>query len=282
MSDTFRSMRVMVLVLIAIVGVWMALPSVASAVLERWFERQGYENVMVRLGRPGLRSMTVPTIALTQRLTGEMVTLSLNNSQVKYTLLGLLAGHIDLLVLPDLSIEIRMAQVGTDGVHPPPDKAVPDVQDSLLNVLTASDLVQRLPLLPCDEVHIDHVKVFREQATGPLQTVVMTGTIKQQRSALVAELLLQGVDTIPYELRVTGDSATDMSLQLRAAQPNAAPIVLWRSESVRKETQVQLKGVVEVNVQELAPFLALAVPLGPEWQRVNRSVTVNWVGTAAS
>src|SRR5690348_9733774 len=112
MSDTFRSMRVMVLVLIAIVGVWMALPSVASAVLERWFERQGYENVMVRLGRPGLRSMTVPTIALTQRLTGEMVTLSLNNSQVKYTLLGLLAGHIDLLVLPDLSIEIRMAQVG--------------------------------------------------------------------------------------------------------------------------------------------------------------------------
>ncbi|HSC56130.1 MAG TPA: YdbH domain-containing protein [Nitrospira sp.] len=282
MSDTFRSMRVMVLVLIAIVGVWMALPSVASAVLERWFERQGYENVMVRLGRPGLRSMTVPTIALTQRLTGEIVTLSLNNSQVKYTLLGLLAGHIDLLVLPDLSIEIRMAQVGTDGVQPPPDKAAPDVPDSLLNVLTASDLVQRLPLLPCDEVHIDHVKVFREQATGPLQTVVMTGTIKQQRSALVAELLLQGVDTIPYELRMTGDSATDMSLQLRAAQPNAAPIVLWRSESVRKETQVQLKGVVEVNVQELAPFLALAVPLGLEWQRVNGSVTVNWVGTAAS
>lgn len=282
MSDTFRSMRVMAVVLVAIVGLWLALPSVVSVVLERWFEHQGYENVVVRFGRPGLRSMTVPTIALTQRLTGEIVTLSFNNSQVKYTLLGLLAGHIDLLVLPDLSIEIRMAHVGADGGHPPRHEAAPDAPDSLLNVLTASDLVQRLPLLPCDEVHIDQVKVFREQATGPLQTVVMTGTIKQQRGALVIEMLLQGVDTIPYELRVTGESATDMWLQLRAAQPHAAPIVLWRSESVQKETQVQLKGVVEVNVQELAPFLALAVPIGPEWQRVNGSVAVHWVGTAAA
>ena len=282
MRDPFRSMRVVVVVIVAIVGVWLALPSVVSTVLERWFERQGYEQVIVRFGHPGLRSMTIPIITLTQRLTGEIVTLSINNSQIKYTLLGLLAGHIDLFVLPDVSIEIGMGHGKGDGLHPLRDEAAPDAPDSLLNVLTTSDLVQRLPLLPCDEVHIDRVKVFREQATGPLQTVMMTGTVKQQRGALVAEMLLQGVDTIPYELRVSGESLADMFLQLRAAQPNAAPIVLWRSEAVRKETQVQLKGVMEVNVQELAPFLALAVPIGPEWQRVNGSVTVHWAGTAAS
>jgi hypothetical protein len=280
MSDTFRSMRTIALVLAAVVGLWLALPSVASAVLERWFQRQGYENVVVRLDHPGLRSMTVPAIALTQRLTGEVVTLSLNNSQVRYTLLGLLSGRIDLLVLPDLSVEIRMTHPGVNGVEPSHDEIVPDVPDSLLNVLTASDLVQRLPILPCDEIHIDQLKIFREQATGPLQTVMMTGRIKPQSGALVAEMLLQGVDTIPYELRVTGESPADTLIQLRAAQPNAAPIVLWRSESIRKEAQVQLKGVVEVNVQELAPFLALVVPIGPEWQRVNGSVTVHWTGTA--
>ena len=94
-------MRVIAVVLAAIVGLWLALPSVVSTVLERWFERQGYENVVVQFGRPGLRSMTVPTISLTQRLTGEVVTLSLNNSQIKYTLLGLLAGHIGEPTLPD-------------------------------------------------------------------------------------------------------------------------------------------------------------------------------------
>jgi hypothetical protein len=277
-SDTFRSMRVIAVIIAAIVGIWLALPSVVSAVLERWFERQGYEHVVVRLSHPGLRSMTVPTIALTQRLRGEVVTLSVNNSQLKYTLLGLLAGRIDLLVLADLSVEIRMANVEVQSSQ---DVVAPDAPDSFLNVLTASDLVQRLPLLPCDEVQITQLKIFREQATGPLQTVTMTGRIRPQSGALVAEMLLQGVDTIPYELRATSESPADMLIQLRAAQPNAAPIVFWRSESIRKETQVQLKGVVEVNVQELAPFLALVVPIGPEWQRVNGSLTVHWAGTAA-
>ena len=67
--------------------------------------------------------------------------------------------------------------------------------------------------------------VFREQATGPLRTVVMTGTVKQQMGQLEVEMLVQGTDTIPYELRVIGRSAADMSLQLRAAQSKALPIV---------------------------------------------------------
>ena len=282
MRDTFRSMRLAVLVLVGAMGLWLALPPVASVLIERWLEQQGYEAVVVQLGRPGLRSMTASTISLTQRLTGEVVTLSLKESQVQYTLLGLLAGHIDLIVLPDLSVEIRTAHDGFDSAQVSGEETPPDAPDSFLNVLTASDFVQRLPLLPCDELHIGQMRIFREQATGPLQTVMMTGTIKQERGALVAEVLLQGADTIPYELRVTGHSASDMLLQLRAAQPGAAPIVLWRSESVRKEAQVQLKGVVEVNAQELAPFLALAVPIGSEWQRVSGSVTVHWAGTAAS
>jgi hypothetical protein len=273
-------MRLAVIVLVGTIGLWLALPSVASVVIERWLLQQGYEGVTVQLGRPGLRSMTVPNIALTQRLTGEVVTLSLKESRLQYTLLGLLAGHIDLIVLPDLSVEIRMAHGSSDGARSPGEEVPPDAPDSFLNVMTASDLVQRLPLLPCDELHLGQMRIFREQATGPLQTVMMTGMVKQVRGALVAEMLLQGTDTIPYELRVTGQSASEMLLQLRAAQPSAAPIVLWRSESVRKEARVHLKGVVEVNAQELAPFLALAVPIGSDWRRVSGSVTVHWAGTA--
>src|SRR5512146_1063715 len=270
MKDSFRSMRIVAGLLAGMIGLWLALPSISSVLIERWLTYQGYEDVIVQLGYPGLRSMTVP-----------IVTLSLKESQARYTLLGLLAGHIDLIVLSDLSVEIRMSHDGSDRPQSSVGEASPDAPDSILNVLTTSDLVQRLPLLPCDELHIGHVKIFREQATGPLRTVMMSGTVKQQRGELVAEVLLQGTDTIPYELRVTGQSASDMSVQLRAAQPDAAPIVLWRSESVRQEAYVQLKGGVEVNAKELAPFLALAVPIGSEWRKVSGSVTVHWAGTAA-
>ena len=282
MRDTFRPMRITVLVLLGAIGLWLALPSVVSVLIERWLERQGYEGVAVTLGHPGLRSMTVPNVTLARRLTGEIITLSLKESQAQYTLLGLLAGRIELIVLPDLLIEIRIARDAPTGDQAPSGEVSPDAPDSFFNVLTASDLVQRIPLLPCDELRIGQVRIFREQATGPLQTVMMTGTVKQERGGLAAEVLIQGGATIPYELRVTGQSASDMLVQLRAAQPDAAPIVLWRSESVRKDELVRLKGVAEVNVKELAPFLALAVPIGSDLQQVTGSVTVHWAGTAAS
>ena len=281
MNQAFRSMQLMVLSLLVLVGIWIALPWIASAFLERWLEDQGYEQVTVTVGRPDLRSLTVPQITLARRLTGEMVTVSLSNAQAEYTLLGLVSGRVDRLTLRQVSIEILTSSgVSNHEEHQP--ETIQDAPDSLVNVLTASDVVQRLPFFPWDEVRLEEVKLFREQATGPLRTVVMGGTIKHEREALVAELLLQGVDTIPYELRVTGQSAADMSLQLRAAQPNASPFVLWRSQAVPKESQVHIEGILEINVRELAPFLALVVPIGSEWQRVDGNVTVHWAGTAAS
>ena len=281
MNQAIRSMQLMVLFVLALAGFWIALPSIASAVLERWLEHQGYEQVAVSVGRPGLRSLTVPRITLAKRLTGEMVTVSMNNAQAEYTLLGLASGRVDRLTLRQLSIEILSSST-VPGPGERHIEAIPDAPDSLLNALTAGDVVQRLPFFPWDEVRLEEVKLFREQATGPLRTIVMSGTIKHERDALVAEMLLQGVDTIPYELRVTGQSPADMSLQLKAAQPNVPPFVLWRSQAIPKEAQVHIEGVLEVNVRELAPFLALVVPIGQEWQRVDGNVTVHWAGTASS
>ena len=281
MNQAFRSMQLMVVFSLALIGVWIALPSIASAVLEWWLEQQGYEEVVVSIGRPDLRSLTVPQISLARRLTGEMVTLSLSNAQAEYTLLGLLSGRVDRLMMRQVSIKILSSPAISDkGEHS--TDAVQDAPDSLLNVLTASDVLRRLPFFPWEEVRLEEVKLFREQATGPLRTVVMAGTIKHERDGLVAEMQLQGVDTIPYDLRVTGQSPADMSLQLRAAQPNASPFLLWRSQAVPKEAHVHIEGILEINVRELAPFLALVVPIGPEWQRVDGNVTVHWAGTAAS
>jgi len=282
MTDTFRPMRVAVLVLAAVVGLWFALPSVASMLIERWLEGQGYHGVVVKLGLPGWRSMTVPNVTFSRRLTEEVATISLKDSRAQYTLLGLLSGHLDLVALPDLSIEIRAGQESRDMLPSSEEEIAFSARGASLEVPTASDFVQGLPLLPFDELHIGHAKIFREQAAGPLQTVVMTGRVKQQPGQFVVEMLLQGADTIPYELRMTGQSASDMSFQLRAALPKAAPIVLWRSELVRNVAQVQLKGVVDLNVQELAPFLALVLPIGSEWRQVAGNVTVHWTGTAAS
>ena len=281
MNQAFRSMQVMVVFLMTLLGLWIALPWLVSAFLERWLVHQGYEQVVITIERPGLRSLAVPHITLAKRLTGEMVTVAVNNAQAEYTLLGLLSGRVDRLTLRQLSVEILTSLVPSDqGEHGA--ETVQNAPESLLNALTAGDVLQGLPFFPWDEVRLEEVKLFREQATGPLRTVVMGGTIKHERDALVAEMLLQGVNTLPYELRVTGQSAADMSLQLRAAQPQTSPFVLWRSQAIPKEAQVHIEGVLEINVRELAPFLALLAPIGQEWQKVDGNLAVHWTGTAAS
>jgi hypothetical protein len=45
---------------------------------------------------------------------------------------------------------------------------------------------------------------------------------------------------------------------------------------------VHIEGVLEINMREFAPFLALVVPIGPEWQRVDGNIAVHWAGTAAA
>ena len=227
----------MLVLVLALVGVWAALPTIVSTAIERWLEHQGYERVAVSVDRPGLRSLAVPRISLAKRLTGEMVTVAVSNAQAEYTLLGLLSGRVDRLTLRQVAIEILTSSAASDlDVHR--QGAVQDAPDSLLNALTAGDVLRRLPFFPWEEVQLEEVKLFREQATGPLRTVVIAGTIKHQGETLMAEMLLQGVDTIPYELRVTGQSPSSMSLQLRASQPAASPFLLWRSQAIPKDTQV--------------------------------------------
>jgi hypothetical protein len=281
MNQAFRSMQVMVVSLMTLLGLWLALPWLVSTFLERWLQHQGYEQVVITLERPGLRSLAVPRVTMAKRLTGEIVTVSANNTQAEYTLLGLLSGRVDRLTLQQVSVEILTLLVPSDQTEHGAE-TVQNAPESLLNALTAGDVLQGLPFFPWDEVRLEEVKLFREQATGPLRTVVMGGTIKHERDALVAEMLLQGVNTIPYELRMTGQSAAEMSLQLRAAQPHATPFVLWRSQATPKGGQVHIEGVLEINVRELAPFLALIVPIGQEWQKVDGNLAVHWTGTAAS
>ena len=68
MTRKVRSIWVLAALLVALVALWLSLPWVASAFLERWLERQGFAQVTVRLDYPGLQSLGIPEFALTKQL----------------------------------------------------------------------------------------------------------------------------------------------------------------------------------------------------------------------
>lgn len=278
----YRYQRIVLLTLTGLMSLYLLVPLLVSYGVTQWLSHQGYRNVIVQLGYPGWQELSIPVVSFQLDLGDELLMVSLTNVQVEYHLPDLLHGRVSRVVLPYLAIQMLNNQDRSPaGVRV--DVNVPDEGNgSPWNVLTAGDLLRRIPVLPFEEVQLNQVTVFREQATGPLRKVAIQGVIEQRDGELGGRLSFQGRETASYILSLTGHSATTWAATLVSQRPQAAPILTWQSTAQARDGQVQVEGKLEVNVRELAPFIALAVPIGPELSKVSGHVVVAWTGTAPS
>ncbi|MDP1768689.1 MAG: YdbH domain-containing protein [Nitrospirota bacterium] len=268
--------------LVALVSLYLLLPLTASYLLAQGLRQYGYKHVIIQLGYPGWSGMHIPVVSFQQELAGESVMVSLTNAEIQYRVPQLIHGHVDRVSLPYVAIQILNlppSGLGEEGgaVH-----GRVESEDSPWTLLTAGDLLRGLPILPFEELHLDHVTIFREQATGPLRRVTISGVVMYRDGELGGHLSFQGRDTATYGLTVTGHSASTWSATLASQRPQAEPIISWQSQAHPEGSKIQVNGRLEVNVRELAPFIALLIPIGPELGRVTGQVAVRWAGTAAA
>lgn len=277
---THRSQRIVLLVVTIMVSLYLLLPLAFSYVLAKGLRKHGYRNVIIQLGYPGWRGMRIPVVSFQQDLGHESLMVSLTDAELHYRPTQLLQGHVDRVTLPDVAVQIlNTLSTGSGELGREPAAEEPG---SPWTLLTAGDLLRRLPVLPFDELRLARVTVFREQATGPLRRVTISGVLVQQDHELGGHLTFQGQETASYGLTVAGHSASTWSATLVSQRPQAAPIVSWQSHAVPSGSQIRMEGQLEVNVRELAPFIALLVPIGPEVGKVTGQVAMTWAGTAAA
>lgn len=279
---TRRSQLRLFLGLLVLLGLYLLLPLVASAILTIGLNRYGYEHVMVQLGYPGLRGMRIPVVSFRQELGREQLMVSLTNIDIQYSLPQLLQGRVGRVVLPDVALQILNTQPRGAVDEEPLSADSGDEGDSPWSLLTAGDLLHRLPILPFDEVQLDRVTIFREQATGPLRKVNVSGALTYRDGEVGGQLSFQGSETASYGLTLAGHSASTWSAMLVSQRLQAVPIVFWQSQASPKDAEIEVTGRLEVNVREFAPFIALLVPIGPELGKVSGHVAVSWSGVAAT
>lgn len=268
--------------LVIVVSLYLLLPLAASYLLAEGLRQHGYKNVIIQLGYPGWQGMHIPVVSFQQDLSGESLTVSLTDAEIQYRMTQLLQGRIDRVSLPYVAVQILNAQPSGRSDEKGLIRDSADRDDSPWSLLTAGDLMRSLPILPFAELHLDHVTIFREQATGPLRKVTISGVVMYREGELGGHLSFQGRDTATYGLTITGHSATTWSATLVSQRPQAVPIVSWESQAHPDGLQIQVKGRLEVDVRELAPFIALVVPIGPELGKVTGRVAISWVGTTAA
>lgn len=279
---TQRYQVAVLFILVTLCGVYLLLPLSASYLLARGLRAQGYSNVMLQLGYPGWSQMQIPVVSFQQDLGEERLMVSLTDTEIRYDLGQLLQGRVNQILLRDAAVHVLNVQT-TDPPTVERRETDPGSQEeSPWRLLTAGDLLRNLPILPFDELQLEHLTIFREQATGPLRKVTINGGLTYSGREVGGRLSFRGRDTGSYGLAVIGNSASTWSATLSSLQPQAEPIVSWWSQAHPTGSHIQVSGQLRMNVQELAPFIALLVPIGPELERVTGQVAIDWAGVAAA
>ncbi len=270
------------LILTALVGLYLVLPLTVSLAVTQWLRHHGYQNVIVQLGYPGWRSLSIPVVSFQLELDDERLMISLTDITVRYRLMDLLQGQVDRVDLPYVAVQVLSNPQPASGRGERAGEEGSNGEGSPWNMVTAGDLLRRLPVLPFREVRVEEATVFREQATGPLRKVSIKGVILQQDGELGGHLTFKGRETASYGLTVSGHSASTWSATLVSQRPQASTILTWQSTAQAAGEQVHIEGKLDVNVREVAPFIALMLPIGPELEKVSGQVVVQWTGTAAA
>ncbi|MBI3357935.1 MAG: hypothetical protein HY038_14410, partial [Nitrospirae bacterium] len=279
---THRYQIWLLLGVVALVSLYLLLPLGASYLLTQGLRQYGYKNVIIQLGYPGWRGMRIPVVSFQQDLGGESLMVSLTDAEIRYHMAQLVQGRVNRVSLPHVAVQILSVQPSGSDQEEGVARSRADINQSPWSLLTAGDLLRSLPILPFDELHLDRLTIFREQATGPLRKVTIAGIVAYRDGEVEGHLSFQGRDTSSYGLTVAGHSASTWSATLVPQRPQAAPIISWQSRARPDGPQIQVSGLLEANVRELAPFIALLVPIGPELGRVTGHVVVSWAGIAAA
>ena len=268
--------------LVVIIGCYLLLPLGASYLLAEKLRDLGYSHVILQLGYPGWKQIRVPVLSFQEDLGEERLIVSVMNTEIQYDLSQLLQGRTSRIMLRDATIQV-LNTPSTDPLQED-ERSTREVDNdpSPLSLITAGDLLRSLPILPFEELQLDHLSFFREQATGPLRRVTIAGSLTYSGGELGGHLSFRGLDTASYGLVVVGNSASTWSAILSSQRPHASPIVVWQSQAHPSGPQIQINGRLQVNVQELAPFIALLVSIGPELEKVTGHIAIDWAGEADS
>ncbi|MFN3681320.1 MAG: hypothetical protein ACK4VP_04665, partial [Nitrospira sp.] len=291
------------------VGSYLLLPLGLSYLLARELTKRGYDHVIIHLGYPRWGGIRIPVVCFKRKMGEETLLMSVMNAELQYSVPAILEGRIDRILLPDVAVQILATapqdrdhssrvdptagdppgEAGEAGVSGLPESAefdgVKKEQEGagvLWGVWTVNDLVQRFPILPFEDLRLDRVSVFREKATGPLRQVTISGSITYRQGDLNGHLSFQGRETLSYELTVIGRSSVSWTVTLMSHRVQTVPIVSLESLVNSEGPSIHVNGKFDINVRELAPFLALVIPIGPDLEKVTGRVTVSWMGTTTA
>lgn len=237
-------------------------------------EAFGLKKVNVEFEYPGVRQTIIPLISFQKDMGSETAALTIQGLTLDYHLPQLLTGFMKEIRIEELHLDIT-------GV---PTEQPPSIASKSSAQAVASPLAllsKPKPDLPLGRFSIGKATIFREQATGPLRRLTISGMLHKENGVLDGMVTVQGIQGDAYTLQTKISPLGEMKILLDSEKEIADPLLDVESVmNVSDESGLHWQGTMRANLKRATPFLALLMPLGPDLERVNGIVEFQWDGSS--
>lgn len=238
--------------LLVVLIAYAALPVLLAGIAGRFLAAQGFSNVRVEFGYPGLHRVRAHTVALDGTRAAHAFSFGARDIEIDYDIAELLDGRLIAVRVAEATLRLQPAPASGEAPQP-------------IRVPLPGDWVAALPLreLVVERLHIDWRGADTETFTGSVR-----GQVKRQDSRLLARLSLADDKRALFEASLVLTGAGELSATLHRAGAPAPPVLRAtamltprddRTLRVRASLDAQLKPLFAL----LSPWLAVPPPLGP-------------------
>jgi len=244
---------------------YIALPFLLANWLQRLLTEQGFTDVRLELGYPGLHALRVHRLALSGAGAGQTFTLSARELDIGYDLATLASGHLRYLRVPDAVLRMR----------PGASAIVTPSQPMTLPVPT-----RWLAAFPLQELDVDKLQIEWRKRDGAILTGFVRGQARRADTRLLTRWSFTG-DTQPLlELALNLTAAGELTATLTRPDAPDKPIIRASAVVVANGADtLALRGSFEAQLKPLAVLLSPWLTLPKTFAPIDGRLKASWHGT---
>lgn len=244
---------------------WMFVPSLVIRALSA----QGFEHALVEVAWPTRTHLDVPLLTFQRTIGTDRATVTIEQARVEYTLASLWDGRVERLVISQASVHLAPA-VSAEPVA------------SAAPAASFTEWLHPIPQLPIHEVLLGWLAVRREGHDGAIHEGTAAGTLRVDGGRASVAATVQPKGGPAYVVTLDGTSLGEMALQITTSAVPPTRVFALASKIVPSDEQVSLSGTVQVDVHDVAPLVALVLPLDGAIQDATGNIHVAWTGSASA
>ncbi|GKS57529.1 hypothetical protein YTPLAS18_10560 [Nitrospira sp.] len=272
MKTLLKCMGMAVLAIAALAAALYAYwPSLVSRLIVPMLADLGMEHVVFDVGRPEQLGMDIALLTFQAVAGNERMTVTIEDARFAYELAGLREGRIDRLDLPRVSVLLT----------PEPTTSAVVAESSVSASTSLTELLKPIPVLPVREVRVGRLNVRREGGNGRVHEGIVSGSLLVIDGRLRGTLDVQERGGRAYRIDLDAAHVGDVALSLESLVSPPRPILVVRSHIEPKADAMRVAGSLQADLHELAPLLALVIPLEGDFAQVSGKMWLDWSGSAS-